>query len=342
MKTLLVVLSEKCNLNCSYCGVDKWSKLSIDPYLYLEEFRKMREQYPDEKIKIDFFGGEPLLQMGLIKTILDGVKDDKNLKLFMPTNGLLLDEEKIKFLIENDIEVSLSFDGLWQDRNRLQLNGKKTLHRFMEMKPLFKQLPGVNCHTMITKGCYNLLENHLWIRDNFGFNPELTLVRDMGVWDRPSVDKLLAGITEMFDWYIDNPTETMPYFIMFYLRHFLNYHAKGVETDNCGAGTHMFMFSENKVVPCTRFKDSPEMIAAIPKYAQMPECQTCEVKNYCKKGCLFEQIKNQGPIVELCDIYKYVYKEIKRMTATLKNDPYFKRVVLDELEKDQEENGYDY
>jgi sulfatase maturation enzyme AslB (radical SAM superfamily) len=84
------------------------------------------------------------------------------------------------------------------------------------------------------------------------------------------------------------------------------------------------------------------MIAAIPQYAQMPECQTCEVKNYCKKGCLFEQIKNQGPIVELCDIYKYVYKEVKRMTAALKNDPYFKRVVLDDLEKDQTENGYDY
>ena len=53
MKTLLVVLSEKCNLNCSYCGVDKWSKNKIDPDLYLTEFRKMREQYPDEKIKIE-------------------------------------------------------------------------------------------------------------------------------------------------------------------------------------------------------------------------------------------------------------------------------------------------
>jgi uncharacterized protein len=342
MKTLLVVLSEKCNLNCSYCGVDKWSKLSIDPELYLTEFRKLRAKFPDEIIKIDFFGGEPLLQLDLIKVILDGVKNDKNVKFYMPTNGLLLTQETVDFLNEHDIKVGISFDGLWQDRNRLQLNGKKTMHKFFEKKELFKQLPGVICHSMVYKGCYNLLENHRWIKDNFGFNPELTLVRDMGVWDKDSVDKLLAGITEMFDWYIDNPAEEMPFFILFYLRHFLNYHSKGVETDNCGAGTHMFMFSENKVLPCTRFKDSPDMIEAIPKYAQMSVCQTCEVKNYCKKGCLFEQIKNQGPIVELCDIYKYVYKEVKRMTAALKNDPYFKRVVLDELERDLEENGYDY
>jgi sulfatase maturation enzyme AslB (radical SAM superfamily) len=341
MKTLLVVLSEKCNLNCSYCGVDKWSKLSIDPYLYLDEFRKMRERFPDETIKIDFFGGEPLLQMDLIKIILDGVKHDDNLKLFMPTNGLLLDEKKVQFLIDNNIEVSLSFDGLWQDRNRLQLNGKKTLHRFMEMRDMFRQIPGVKCHTMITKGCYNLLENHLWIRDNFGFNPELTLVRDVGTWDQDSVDKLKVGITEMFDWYIENPEQGMPYFVLFYLRHFLDYHGKGVTTDNCGAGTHMFMFSENKVVPCTRFKDSPDMIEEIPKYAQMPVCQTCEVKNYCKKGCLFEQIKNQGPIVELCDIYKYTYREVKRMTSALKNNEFFKQVVREEMEKEYED-GYEY
>jgi len=341
MKTLLVVLSEKCNLNCSYCGVDKWSKLSIDPNLYLEEFRKMRERYPDETIKIDFFGGEPLLQMDLIKVILDGVQHDDNLKLFMPTNGLLLDEEKVQFLVDNNIEVSLSFDGLWQDRNRLQLNGKRTMHRFMEKRDLFRKIPGVNCHTMITKGCYNLLENHLWIKDNFGFNPELTLVRDVGTWDQHSVDQLMVGITELFDWYIENPEQGMPYFVLFYLRHFLDYHSKGVTTDNCGAGTHMFMFSENKVVPCTRFKDSPDMIAEIPKYAQMPVCQTCEVKNYCKKGCLFEQIKNQGPIVELCDIYKYTYREVKRMTAALKNNQFFKQIVKEEMEKEYED-GYEY
>jgi sulfatase maturation enzyme AslB (radical SAM superfamily) len=73
----------------------------------------------------------------------------------------------------------------------------------------------------------------------------------------------------------------------------------------------------------------------------MPVCQTCEVKNYCKKGCLFEQIKNQGPIEELCDIYKYTYREVKRMTAALKNNEFFKQVVREEMEKEYED-GYEY
>lgn len=332
MKTLLVVLSEKCNLNCSYCDVDKWSKKTIDPELYLIEFRKMREQYPDETIKIDFFGGEPLLQIPLIKIILDGVRNDGNIKLFMPTNGLLLTDEIADWLVEEKIETSISFDGLWQDRNRLQLNGRGTLERFWEKRELFHRLPKVSCHTMIDKGCYNLLENHLYIRDNFGFNPQLTLVRDIGTWDDNRVEKLKVGIDELFDWYVQNPQEEMPYFIKHFFGHVLNYKVKHYVTDNCGAGSDVWMFSENKVVPCTRFKDEPELIEIIPKYAKMKECETCEVKNVCEKGCLYEQIKNGGPIVELCDLYKHIYGWINTMTARLRHNQYFIKTVQKELE----------
>jgi uncharacterized protein len=332
MKTLLVVLSEKCNLNCTYCDVDKWSKKAIDVDMYLDEFRKMREQHPTERIKIDFFGGEPLLQFDLIQRIVDGVREDGNVKLFMPTNGLLLTDEILEYLVKEQIETSVSFDGLWQDKYRLQLNGRKTSHRFLEKADLFKQIPNLRMHTMIYKGCYNLLENHLFIKKHFGVNPELTLVRDVDVWDSASVEKLKAGIEELFDWYIANPHEQMPFFITFYLRHFLNYKVKGLEKHNCGAGTDIFMFSDNKIVPCTRFTKAPELIAEIPKYAQMPECQSCEVKNYCEKGCLFEQIKNKGPIVELCSIYKYTYRQVSRMSQELGSNPYFIQQLKEEIE----------
>jgi radical SAM protein with 4Fe4S-binding SPASM domain len=225
----------------------------------------------------------------------------------------------------------LSFDGLWHDKNRLQLNGKGTVPRFFEKRELFQKIPNFKIHTMIYKGCYNLLENHLYIRKHFGVNPELTLVRDMHVWDSKSVERLKVGITELFNWYIDNPEEEMPYFILFYLRHFINYESNGFVKDFCGAGTDIFMFSENKPVPCNRFKDNPEMVELIPEYQHMSECQTCEVKNYCEKGCLFEQIKNKGPIKELCDVYKFMYKNVGDMTKQLRNNKNFKNTVMKEL-----------
>ena len=342
MKLVTVFLSEKCNLNCSYCNQDKWSKDQIDPYLFLEEYRRVRKEFPNELIQIDFFGGEPLLFMDLIKTIISETENDGNIQYGMPTNGLLLTEETLQYIIEKKINVSVSFDGLWQDRNRLQLNGKGTSHRFIEKRELFQRIPNFKIHTMVYKGCYNLLENHLYIRDHFGVNPELTLVRDMEAWDQKSVDLLKNGIKELFDWYINNPKEEMPFFILFYLRHFLNYSSRGHTKDFCGAGTDIFMFSDNKPVPCNRFKDEPKMVEDIPKYIKMSVCQTCEVKNYCEKGCLFEQIKNKGPIVELCDIYKYTYSQVRHMTKTLYNNDFFKKTVMMELEKDFDSNGYNY
>jgi uncharacterized protein len=311
--------------------MDKKSKERIDPDLYIAEVRKMREENPDEIIKLDFFGGEPLIQFPIIQQVIEEFEPDDNIKFFMPTNGLLLTEEKLHYLKEHNVEISLSFDGLWQDTNRIQFTGNGTLTRYVDKKHLFK---GLRCHTMITRGNYNLLENHLFIMDTLGINPEMTLVRDVDVWDHNSIEKLKVGITEIFDWYIDNPNQEIPYFVLFYLRHFLLYHSKGVEVGNCGAGTNLFSFSENKVVPCNRFKDSPEMLEKIPEFYSMPECQSCEVKNYCKKGCLFEQIKNNGPIVELCDIYKHTYKEVSKMVTKLKNNEHFARLVLEELENE--------
>lgn len=327
----MVVMSEQCNLNCSYCGMDKTTTKRVDVDLYIEEVHKMIAQNPDERIKLDFFGGEPLIQFKMIEKIIAEFKDVENIKFSMPTNGLLLTEEKRAYFDEHNVELSISFDGLWQDTNRKQFTGKGTLLRYLRKKDLFR---GLRMHTMITRGNYNLLENHLFITDTFGINPELTLVRDVDIWDNESISKLKAGITELFDWYIDHPHREIPNFVLFYLRHFLLYHGKGVTRSNCGAGTELFSFSENKVVPCNRFKDEPEMLAKIPEFYSMSECQTCEVKNYCKKGCLFEQIRNNGPIVELCDIYKHTYKEVSKMTRALKLNEHFTDVVRRELENE--------
>jgi len=170
--------------------------------------------------------------------------------------------------------------------------------------------------------------------NTFGINPDLTLVRDVETWDNESMQKLKVGISEIFEWYSNNASEEIPNFILFYLRHFLLYHSKGVEVKGCGAGEDTIMFAENRVMPCVRFKDSPDLVEKIPEYYNMKECRSCEVRFYCKKGCLFEQIKNQGPIVELCDIYKHTYKEVSQMVSKLRNNDSFTEVVSQELQND--------
>lgn len=333
MKTFTIVLSEGCNLDCTYCGVDKRSTRTIDADKCLTELRAFYDQHPTDDIEVGFFGGEPLMQMPLVRRLVDGMADMERVKKVMPTNGLLLTQPIVDYLSEQNFRVSVSFDGLWQDKNRLQLTGKTTSRRILDKVDLIKQLPDLRIHSMITRGCYNLLENHLYVTNEFGVNPELTLVRDVGTWTTHSVNRLTVGIKELFDWYIANAsTVVMPAFIMYYLRHFLNFHARHHVKKNCGAGISTQFFDNDKVIPCTRFSKSPELLDKIEDFYEMVECTTCPVRNYCEKGCLIEQIRNERPIAELCTIYKFIYNEISIMTNQLQHNPTFQLAILKEIE----------
>lgn len=327
MITLSIALSEQCNLNCTYCNVDKLSKKKIDPYLFLKEYQRVRQENPNEVIQIDFYGGEPLMQWDSVVEIIESTYQDQDLKYYMPTNGLLLTEEKIDYLNRFGVLVSLSFDGLWQDDNRKQHNNKKTLDLYLSKKSLFKSILKKECHSMIYKGNLNLLENHLFIKKELDLNPNLTLIRDIGVWSYEEAAEFNKAFTEMVKWYEENvDVAEMPNLIKEYLRHIILYTSKKVVVDYCGASETHFSFTENKLIACNRFKDQV-MIDEIPRFRKMPQCQTCEVKNYCKKGCLFENIKNQGPIDEICSMYKHIYSELLSLIKNKKENTAFRDIL---------------
>ena len=246
MKTYTVVMSEGCNLDCSYCNVDKRSKKTIDPDICIREFNELRAKYPTEEIKVDFFGGEPLIQLALMKHLVDVFERDGNVRFNIPTNGLLLTNDIVDYLVEHNIEVSLSFDGLWQDKNRLQLSGKGTAARILAKRDIINRIPNLRIHSMIARGCYNLLENYLYIQRQFGVNPELTLVRDVGTWTPTNIIPLMRGIDELFEWYANNSHEDIPYFILYYLRHFIKHHTADFVRKTCGAGESLFFFRRDR------------------------------------------------------------------------------------------------
>jgi len=330
MISLGVIMSEQCNLDCGYCSMDKRSKDSIDKDEFFKDYRNLRDNNPKEKIKINFFGGEPLLQFQMIQDIVKETKMD-NVEYSIPTNGINLTESMVEFFNNNGIRVSISYDGLWQGLNRPLLSGADSKFSFNRKISLIQKIKDKKSHTMIGRGNYNLLENWLFIKDKLGTNSELTLIRDNNTWDVENIDLLINGIDELFDWYNASDCTVMPNFILFYFRHFLLYESKGVSVDSCGAGESTLFYSKNNMTPCVRFDKQPEMLEKIDEFRKMPECQTCSVKNYCKKGCLFEQIKNTKPIEELCTIYRHIYNNISLMTIHNKHNTNYLEIVKDEI-----------
>ena len=108
----IIHLTEKCNLNCTYCYENKKNKeISFESIKDLIDYEISRKQAYSI---IVFYGGEPLLKKNMIKDTIEYINTKKSKTNFyygITTNGTLLDEEFIKYMKNNKfIYVAYSID----------------------------------------------------------------------------------------------------------------------------------------------------------------------------------------------------------------------------------------
>lgn len=135
---LVLNVTESCNFRCTYCF---YSNMPIDPIEYNSkktmqfEVAKQVVDYffsrskKDERKFISFMGGEPLLNFSLISKIIDYISmKNANVVFSITTNGYFLKGEILKFLVENDIVITISLDGPQsiQDQNRRTKDNSNT------------------------------------------------------------------------------------------------------------------------------------------------------------------------------------------------------------------------
>ena len=87
--------------------------------------------YGHEKNGFSLFGGEPMLERGVIESVCryaceKAKATGTEMRFKMTTNGTLLDEAFLRFADEHWIRIALSHDGLLQDAQRVTRDGKPT------------------------------------------------------------------------------------------------------------------------------------------------------------------------------------------------------------------------
>lgn len=96
------------------------------------------------KIRISFYGGEPLLNFRTIKETVEYAKYRFRTRVSFDiiTNGVLLNDEIMEFLVRNEFWVILSLDGPSEihDRNRVRIDGSGTFSK------VWKNLNDMNLH----------------------------------------------------------------------------------------------------------------------------------------------------------------------------------------------------
>jgi His-Xaa-Ser system radical SAM maturase HxsB len=113
----IFVVSLRCEHSCPYCQVSRQSddKVKFDMSKEVAERSiNLALRSPSKNIKIEFQGGEPLLNFSQIKYIVEAAKSragDKNLSFVIATNLALINEEILSFCKEHEIIISTSLDG---------------------------------------------------------------------------------------------------------------------------------------------------------------------------------------------------------------------------------------
>ena len=140
LQTLVLNLTNQCNLSCQYCyefGADKVATPSGKPKFMDFETAKasidflLNQSSGRRGVHITFFGGETLMNFPVLKQVVTYAKDrstgeGRSIDFSLTTNATLLTPAIIEFLSENRIGVTVSMDGPadLHDKLRVFANGR--------------------------------------------------------------------------------------------------------------------------------------------------------------------------------------------------------------------------
>jgi uncharacterized protein len=146
LRMLVLETTRNCNLACSYCiDGDAYAQkncvhlanLTRADALAAIDLLAEGAAGHDKPLIVSFYGGEPLLRFDLLEECSAYARDragPRGVLFSVTTNGTLFDDEKVDFLVGNEVSVLVSLDGprAVHDRFRLTKKGAPTHDRVMK------------------------------------------------------------------------------------------------------------------------------------------------------------------------------------------------------------------
>lgn len=356
--TIMVQMTNACNLNCSYCYVHQRpaGEITIDDVKaqlpYATRLSALMDPEFTNKMTyaVDYFGGEPLLNFDMILALHDQlfsqvlpVQSER-----VVTNALLLTRERLDELNNRGINISYSFDGLWDPPESIAVHER--LLQEGVLRPNYAKVMVAPEHAG------DLLDNYAYFVDKLGWNfPDFTFVRD-DVWSHEAVDKVKQQVHLLVD---DMVARTLASVdgtcycvgcISLPLNDMVCGTIRGKRDFTCHAGRYGMVFThDRKIYPCTRFYTNDKCILAdantgvvyedtVRKLSKMfnthimEECKVCKIRPYCNTGCAYAQYmygeeKRMKPIPSVCEIKKVCYVEALRYAKLLEDNQAFRRML---------------
>ena len=354
-----LVVTEECNLGCTYCYMENKPNYMTKERIiqFQEHVGTMMKLYQKDSYHISYFGGEPLLNWDLIKFANGRFREDPRCSSqVIISNGLLLDLEKGKWLQENQVGISLSFDGLWNNTNRPMKKGSPSFPFYQKKKDVFHELGIHNCKVMVGPASIDsLLENFNFFVDEFDFpSPDFSLVRD-DIWSWKDVEIFQENLTALADETVRRfqaGKAASPGFFNLMLLDILLSAKLGKRSMGCFAGCGGVGYLPTGIFyPCARygsehkyplldvnsgelFKENVQKLLSkdICNPQAYESCKSCEIRLHCNGGCNKSFLDKGGdikaePIPQLCELYKAVSKETLRIHQVLRENQTYRTYI---------------
>jgi sulfatase maturation enzyme AslB (radical SAM superfamily) len=138
-RLLTLELTHQCNLACVYCAFGEYYDQKRNSDVESMSFDTAKQavahflSHKPKEAGIGFYGGEPLLEFDLIKKIVLYAEsfaqvNDMDIRFSMTTNGTLLTDERIHFLVQHNFSVMVSLDGDKESHDRYRVFKNNTSH----------------------------------------------------------------------------------------------------------------------------------------------------------------------------------------------------------------------
>jgi len=247
-----------CNMSCSYCYSPPGNRNDMSGEIARKSIDYIAENFPTNT-GIIFFGGEPLLKKNLIEeTISYSNKKSGYYHYKVTTNGILLDEEFLKYANSVNLQVSISIDGNEQAHNTFRRfsNGTPTFNILEEkIQLLLKYQPYAKCLMTVspeTVSCYSDSIEYLL---KCGFKYIIVSLNYAGKWTDSSLNQLKRQYKKIAVLYEKRiMKEEKFYFSPFEMKLASHIRKNNFECFQCHLAQKQISISHNgKIYPCVQF-----------------------------------------------------------------------------------------
>ena len=321
IKALCLHVAHTCNLNCEYCFASQGKYHGERAVMSFEVGKRALDFLVEHSgtrrnLEVDFFGGEPLMNFGVVKRLVAyarSIEDakGKRFRFTLTTNGLLIDDDVIDFCNRECHNVVLSLDGrkAVHDRYRVDYAGNGSWERIV---PKFQKLvkarggKGYYMRGTFTHANPDFLED-IKVMLDLGFDelsmePVVAAEGDPAALTADDMPVVMKQYEDLAALMIARRREGRPFTFYHYMIDLAGGPCIYKRISGCGSGTeYMAVTPWGDLYPCHQFvgeekyrlgdiwtgvtnREAQGEFAACNVYAR-EECRDCWARLYCSGGC---------------------------------------------------------